>query len=95
MRVNPDGSSVEEHPILKSGKPMMSCLKGSRLSNKEQRTDRRGSVIVEGQRKSFKISYVDKVDKGTPLAEVHLVESYKKYNAEDPHQPSSPCCSLF
>lgn len=33
FRVNGTGNGFEEHLILSNGKPMVSCLKGSRLSN--------------------------------------------------------------
>ena len=79
--------------ILANGKPLVSCLKGSKLGNQDQRQDRNGNVI-DGE-KRFKLSYLDKVNKGEPLAQIHLVESYKKYNAEDNSSGSSPCCQLF
>ena len=33
FRVNGTGTGFEEHLILSTGKPMVSCLKGSRLAN--------------------------------------------------------------
>ena len=91
--INESGNGIEEHPILPNGKPLISCVKGSRLGSKLKRVDRKGNAI-DGDRK-FQITYVDKVQKGEPLAQVHLVESYKKYNAEENPNSTSPCCSLF
>jgi hypothetical protein len=57
------------------------------------RLDRKGNEIGRDKKK-FHISYADQIEK-RPLAQVHCVESYKKYNAEDPIQGDMPCCSLF
>lgn len=45
FRVNGTGIGFDENLILSTGKPMVSCLKGSRLSNQETRIDRMGVPI--------------------------------------------------
>lgn len=57
---------MEEHLILSTGKPLTSCLKGSRLVSKDSRQDRTGNAIVKASK--YKLTYVDKVQKGEPLA---------------------------
>lgn len=57
------------------------------------RVDRRGNEIG-GDRKKFNITYIDHIEK-KPLVQVHCVESYKKYNAEDPVHNEAPCCTIF
>ena len=60
------GNGIEENPIQPNGKPLVSCLKGSKLSSQVARTDRNGHPI-DSDRK-YKITYVDKVQKGEPIA---------------------------
>ena len=74
FRIN-SSNATEERVLLANGKLLVSCLKGSKLTNKEERQDRQGNAI--DAQKRFKLTYVDKVNKGEPLAQIHLVESYK------------------
>lgn len=50
------------------------------------RTDRSGTVIHRQMKKEYKISFADHVtnDK-SKIADVYLVESYKRYNLENTH----------
>jgi|688.fasta_scaffold343095_1 hypothetical protein len=52
-------NGIDEHLILQNGKPLVSCLKGSKLVTKDTRTDRNG-LPIEKQSK-YKLTYVDKV----------------------------------
>lgn len=65
--------------------PKMSILKGGRLPRNTSRMDRKGIPIDKAQR-SYKISFADNINNGSSkLADIYLVESYKKHNAENTH----------
>lgn len=66
-----------------------SALKGEPIC----RVDRKGNEIGR-DRKKYQLTYIDQIEK-KPLVQVHCVESYKKYNAEDPQQGDTPCCTIF
>lgn len=66
-----------------------STLKGDPIC----RVDRKGNEIGR-DRKKYQLTYIDQIEK-KPLVQVHCVESYKKYNAEDPQQGDTPCCTIF
>lgn len=72
--------------LLEEGRyPKMSILKGGRNPRNTQRTDRNGYAIDINQ-KSYKISFADNINNGSSrLADVYLVESYKRFNAENTH----------
>lgn len=72
---------------------LIPALKQSSLKEPMTRLDRRGNEIGV-DRKKFHITYIDQVKK-EDIAQVHCVESYKRYNAEDPGQGENPCCSIF
>ena len=57
---------------------------------KLSRKDSAGNNIVSGDR--FKLTFRDKVQSGSGVADVHLVESYKKYNAMEDHEESTTIC---
>lgn len=58
------------------------------------RLDRDKNLIVRNGKK-HKVTFTDQVEK-KPLVQVYCVESYKKYNAEDPSSGGeTPCCALF
>ena len=69
------------------------------------RADRNGQDIANvgkscnftnKERTSHKISFRDKVQTGTRVCDVHLVESYKKYNAAEMDEDTIICrCSIF
>ena len=86
--------SYEERKIkLAETGELIPAFKHSAFKAPMARLDRKGNEIGR-DRKKFHISYADQIDK-RPLAQVHCVESYKKYNAEDPIQGEMPCCTLF
>ena len=66
-----------------------SSLKGAPMA----RLDRTGNEIGRDKKK-FHLSFVDQVEK-KPLVQVHCVESYKRYNAEELSQGDTPCCTIF
>ena len=68
------------------------AFKHSLLKVPMNRVDRKGKEIIPGQK--YQLTYADQVEK-KPLAQVHCVESYKKYNAEEPAQGETPCCTIF
>lgn len=72
---------------------LVPALKQSSMKNPLTRLDRRGNAIGEDKKK-FHITYIDQIEK-KPLVQVHCVESYKKFNAEDPSNGDTPCCSIF
>lgn len=72
---------------------LIPAYKHSSLKAPITRLDRRGNVIGQDKKK-FHLTYCDYVVK-EPLVRVHCVESYKKYNAEDPIQGDTPCCTIF
>ena len=58
------------------------------------RRDTQGNNIGTGER--YKLHFRDKVQKGTAIADVHLVESYKKYNQMDVEEETTFCkCTIF
>ena len=63
----------------------MSIIKGGARPRSTLRTDRSGTVISRHQ-KNYKISFADSIanDK-EKIADVFIVESYKKYNLENTH----------
>lgn len=61
---------------------LIPAYKQSSLRAPITRVDRKGNEIGRDPKK-FHITYIDQVEK-KPLVQVHCVESYKKYNAEDP-----------
>ena len=60
-----------------------------------QRRDTAGNTIKETQR--YKIAFRDKVgNKDKNIADVHWVESYKKYNSMDVDEETTICkCAIF
>ena len=57
------------------------------------RRDRDSNLICRNGKK-HKVTFTDQVEK-KPLVQVYCVESYKKYNAEEPVGGETPCCTLF
>ena len=51
--------------------------------NIKLRTDKNGNIISKKNSMRYKITFVDEVDNNKELAEIHRVESYKKYNSYD------------
>ena len=78
--------------LARSGQ-IIPAYKHSTLKAPMSRIDRNGHEIGL-DRKKFSLTYIDYIEK-KPLVQVHCVESYKKYNAEDPMQGDTPCCSIF
>jgi len=77
------------------------CLRISRFDKTateekldSKRVDRRGNEIKRDNRKKYKLTFVDQINKHDPLLQVNMVESYKKYNT-DQSQADTPCCVLF
>lgn len=70
------GSMLEEGRF-----PKLSILKTGRNPRNTSRIDRNGFAI-DRNHKSYKISFADNINNGTTakLADVYLVESYKKFN---------------
>jgi len=64
----------------------ISIIKGGSRPRSTMRTDRSGTVISRSASKSYKITFADNVanDKAK-IADVYLVESYKKYNLDNTH----------
>ncbi len=61
-------------------------MKGGSRPRGTLRTDRRGTVITKDQKKEYKISFADHVTNDrAKIADVYLVESYKRYNLENTH----------
>ena len=58
-----------------------------------ERTDRNGTVINK-ERREHKVSFVDNV-MHEKLADVIVVESYKKHNMENTHGSQPGCCFIF
>lgn len=71
---------------------ILSAIHGSNQILDHNRIDRKGNQIKSG--KKYTVSYIDIIEK-KPLEQVHLVESYKKYNAEDITHGDTPCCTIF
>ena len=86
--------SYEERKIqmAKTGN-LVPALKQSSLKTPYNRLDRKGNQIGKDKKK-FGITYIDQIEK-KPLVQVHCVESFKKYNGEDPNQGDTPCCTIF
>lgn len=58
-----------------------------------QRTDRNGTEIVKGDKKHV-VSFADQIEKDkSRLADVYLVESYKKYNSDNTYG-NHGCCNI-
>ncbi|CDW72599.1 UNKNOWN [Stylonychia lemnae] len=78
--------------------PKLSILKGGRLPRNTMRQDRNGYSIDKDLKKQ-KISFADNININTngsaKLADVYLVESYKKFNAENTHGQQQGCCVIF
>ena len=57
----------------------------------------------EKDKSKHKVTFIDKVEKDTPLTSLHYVLSYKKYNAMNTFDPfevedgnnASHCCTIF
>lgn len=50
--------------------------------DQRNRVDRKGNVIDQVNKKKYKLTFVDQIDKQSPLLQVNWVESYKKYNTD-------------
>jgi len=72
--------------MLEQGRfPKLSILKTGRNPRNTSRLDRNGFAI-DRNHKSYKISFADNINNGsTKLADIYLVESYKKFNQENTH----------
>ena len=61
--------------------------------NPIERRDRQGTEIKNGK---HKIAFRDKVKQNERVCDVYLVESYKKYNAQEEPDDTIICkCTLF
>lgn len=87
--------SYEERKIqlARSGQLVPAIKNSSMKAEGLTRLDRDGNEIGV-DRKKFHITYIDNCTE-KPLAQVHCVESYKRYNQEDPSQGENPCCTIF
>ena len=86
--------SYEERKIqLNQQGRIIPAFKHSLLKVPMNRVDRKGNEIGKPGQK-YQLTFTDQVQK-KPLAQVHCVESYKKYNAEEPAQGETPCCTIF
>lgn len=69
--------------------------KRSSIVGKNQNGDRKDvrgvDIIHKGKKPKHKITFVDEIKK-QPVAEVYVVESYKKYNRDESEQK---CCSIL
>ena len=86
--------SYEERKIqlARSGQ-LVPAFKHSSMRAPMTRLDRQGNEIGV-DRKKYRLTYIDQIEK-KPLVQVHCVESYKKYNSEDPIYGDTPCCTIF
>ena len=75
--------SYEERKVqlARSGQ-IIPAFKHSSMRAPMSRIDRQGNEIGV-DRKKYHLTYIDQIEK-KPLVQVHCVESYKKYNQEDP-----------
>ena len=75
--------SYEERKVqlARSGQ-IIPAFKHSSMRAPMSRIDRQGNEIGV-DRKKYHLTYIDQIEK-KPLVQVHCVESYKKYNSEDP-----------
>ena len=78
--------------MAQAGK-IIPAFKHSAMKVSMNRVDRRGNEIGRSGQK-YHLTYIDQIEK-KPIAQVHCVESYKKYNAEEPSQGETPCCTIF
>lgn len=63
----------------------MSILKTSSRPLIKERSDRNGTVISRDN-KAYKISFADNItNEKEKIADVYVVESYKRFNAENTH----------
>ena len=72
---------------------LVPAYKHSVLGEDIARWDRNNNRIVKNG-KGHKVTFTDQVER-QPLVKVHFVESYKRYNQEDPVGSETPCCLLF
>ena len=87
-------------PILRHSRHLPAGMSKSKSS----KSDETGSPSKKEKDKTkFKVTFIDKIDKETPLTSTTYVLSYKKYNAMntfDPYeidgdQNPSHCCTIF
>ena len=79
--------------LAKSGQLIPALKQSSLKGTPYNRRDRKGNQIGL-DRKKYHLTFIDHIEK-KPLGQVHCVESYKKYNGEDPNQGDTPCCTIF
>lgn len=64
----------------------ISIIKGGSRPRSTLRTDRSGTVINRHSKQSYKITFADHVaNDREKIADVFIVESYKKYNLDNTH----------
>lgn len=87
-------SSQETDPLMRHH---MSIIKGGSRPRSNMRQDRRGTVISRQTKQTYKISFADTVQNDKEkIADVYVVESYKKYNLQNTHgSDQQGCCALF
>eukprot|EP00347_Sterkiella_histriomuscorum_P011316 403372917 len=68
-------------------------MQGVNSRTKHTRRDQHGIQIKPGNKK-YKVTFLDQVQKKS-IAEIYIVESYKKYNADESNGASSSCCTIF
>ena len=65
-----------------------------RKGSEYARSDRNGTLIVKDGKKKHNISFADQVEDQKQIADVYVVESYKKFNQENTYGRQS-CCHIF
>lgn len=75
--------------------PKSSILKANKNRPIAPRTDRHGTII-NPENKAYKVSFADNVTKDKEkIADVYVVESYKRFNAENTHGAQPGCCIIM
>ena len=58
--------------------------------NHEERVDQFGNAIIRGS-KVHRVTFRDEAEKGTHVADFIIVQSFKKYNAQEEDDELSSC----
>lgn len=95
-----DGNGLSDfvkrrNPAAMSDRPKMSIMKGTVRPREYTRCDRNGATIAKETKQKYKISFADTItnDKDK-IADVYMVESYKRFNAENTHGMQQGCCII-
>jgi len=72
-------------------------MKNEGNTDRSERFDRNGTLITKGRSRKHKVSFADSIsqDQNKRIADVIIVQSFKKFNLDNTYGSRKRCCNIM